>query len=84
MDIPFTAHKTNVSVQEQIIAIIGQYKRIIEIGRRRKMEWFGHITRHTGTLSNTILQGYIEGKGIKAGPRPTGRQTYIHGLTGEW
>ena len=69
LDIPFTAYKTNVSVQEQIIAIIGQYEPLIEIVRRRKMQWFGHIKRHTGTLSNTILQGYIEGKSNQGRPK---------------
>ena len=69
LDIPFTAHKTNVSVQEQIIDIIGQYEPLIEIVRRRKMQWFGYITRHTGTLSNTILQGYIEGKRNQGQPK---------------
>ena len=62
LSIPYTAHRTNESVCAEITTHIGQYEPLIEIVRRRKLQWFGHLARHPGTLAHTILQGYIDGK----------------------
>lgn len=67
--IPYTAHRTNASVRQEIERIIGKYEPLLEIVRRRKLQWFGHVTRHPGTLSHTILQGSIEGKRPRGHPK---------------
>ena len=62
LGLPYTAHRTNESVKQQVIRLAGTYETLLGIIRRRKLQWFGHTSRHSGTLSHTILQGYIEGK----------------------
>ena len=41
---------------------------LLAIVKRRKLAWFGHVTRHN-TLSKTILQGTVEGGRRKGRPR---------------
>ena len=69
LGIPYTAHRTNDSVKQQVEDIIGAYEPLLETARRRKLQWFGHISRQCGTLSNTILQGCVEGKRNQGRPK---------------
>ena len=39
---------------------IGSYEDLITIVRKRKLRWYGHITRSTG-LAKMILQGTVQG-----------------------
>ena len=43
-----------------MISIIVSYECILQKVKRRKMSWFGHVSRND-TLVNTILQGRVEG-----------------------
>ena len=60
LQIPWFEHKTNVFVQEQVAALAGPQEPLLAVVKRRKLTWFGHVTRHN-SLSKTILQGTIEG-----------------------
>ena len=60
LSIPYTVHRTNESVRQEIISLIGSYEPLIEMVGRRKMQWFGHVSRHPDTLAHTILRGYVE------------------------
>ena len=71
LGLPYTAHRTNESVKQQVIRLAGTYETLLGIIRRRKLQWFGHTSRHSGTLSHTILQGYIEGKRRQGRPKTT-------------
>ena len=60
---------TNEEVRNRIIKIIGQYEPLLEIAHRRKLQWFGHITRRPGTLAHTIMHGMVEGRRGRGRPR---------------
>ena len=52
---------TNVIVKKKIVSLVGNYVPLLAIVMKRKLCWFGHITRHN-SLVKTILQGKIDGK----------------------
>ncbi|GFR94579.1 endonuclease-reverse transcriptase [Elysia marginata] len=61
LDTPPTDHVTNESVRELVVAYVGPPEPLLATVKRRKLAWFGHVTRHD-SLSKTILQGTVEGK----------------------
>ena len=65
--VSYTEHRTNKHVKEEIEARAGPQEPLLSSVRRRKLLWFGHVTRHDG-VSKVILQGTIEGQ------RKRGRQ----------
>ena len=48
--------------------------------KRRKVKWYGHITRHSG-LAKTILQGTVQG-GRRRGRQKKRREDNIPEWTG--
>ncbi|GFR76872.1 UDP-glucuronosyltransferase 2A1-like [Elysia marginata] len=54
-------HVTNESVRELVVAYVGPQEPLLATVKRRKLAWFGHVTRHD-SLSKTILQATVEGK----------------------
>ena len=52
---------TNVIVKEKIVSLVGNYVPLLAIVNKRKLCWFGHITRHN-SLAKTILQSKVDGK----------------------
>ena len=59
LSITYQEKKTNVYVKEKMIAIIGKYDPMLHIFKRRKLKWYGYISRHDG-LSKTIMKGIVE------------------------
>ncbi|GFS18977.1 endonuclease-reverse transcriptase [Elysia marginata] len=59
--ISYKDHVTNESVREIVVACVGPQEPLLATVKRRKLAWFGHVTRHD-SLSKTILQGTVEGK----------------------
>ena len=51
---------TNIEVKERIKQHIGQYEDLLSTVKKRKLRWFGHVTR-SESMSKTILQGTVEG-----------------------
>ena len=49
-----------ITYHERIIELLGKYEPLLQTIRRRKLKWFGHVSRHDG-LCNTIMQGAVEG-----------------------
>ena len=45
LNIPYTAHMTNIAVREEVEYYIGKYESLLKIVRRRKVHWFGHVSR---------------------------------------
>ena len=43
----------------QILSLVGPQKALLEEVKRRKLDWFGHVTRHE-SLVKTVLQGTEE------------------------
>ena len=50
----------NLEVKQRVKQAIGQYDDRLTIVRKRKLRWYGHVTRTPG-LAKTILQGTVRG-----------------------
>jgi len=48
--IPFTAHRTNDSVKEELKQKVGNIEMLMSVIRKRQLKWFGHVTRHSDKL----------------------------------
>ena len=53
-------HITNEEVKARIGNAIGPYEDLLTSVKRRKLMWYGHVTRSSG-LAKTILQGTVQG-----------------------
>ena len=69
MGITWKDRVTNEEVKHRIRNIIGTYEPLIEVARRRKLQWFGHVTRRPGTLAHTIMHGQVKGKRTRGRPK---------------
>ncbi|KAI8509548.1 hypothetical protein Bbelb_133960 [Branchiostoma belcheri] len=78
LQISYKEHKTNKYVRELVQSLVGPQEPLLTTVRRRKLQRFGHITRHT-SLAKTILQGTLEG-GRKRGRQ---RKTWLDNIK-EW
>ena len=68
LSITYQEKKTNVYVKEKMIAIIGKYDPMLHIFKRRKLKWYGYISRHDG-LSKMIIKGIVEGSRKQGRPK---------------
>ena len=68
LGISWADRKTNDFVRSRVSTLAGPQEPLLSTVKRRKLSWFGHITRHN-TLPKTVLQGTLEGG------RRRGRQT---------
>ncbi|CAM4371522.1 unnamed protein product [Leuciscus chuanchicus] len=53
-------HITNVEVKARIESAIGSYEDLLSSVKKRKLNWYGHVTRSSG-LAHIILQGTVQG-----------------------
>ena len=60
---------TNEEVRNRIQKAIGVHDDLFTMVQKRKLRWYGHISRSSG-MAKTILQGTVKGA------RKRGRQTY--------
>jgi sorting nexin-29 len=60
LGISYKDHITNEEVKKRIRQAIGPYEELITTIKRRKLKWFGHVTRGEG-LTKTVLQGTVRG-----------------------
>ena len=58
---------TNEEVRRNIQSTIGEYNELLTLVKKRKLRWFGHVSRSSG-LAKTILQDTVKGQ------RKRGRQ----------
>ena len=59
---------TNEEVQAEIKQAIGPHEDRLTIVQRRKLQWYGHVSRSSG-LAKTILQGTAKGGRRQGGQR---------------
>ena len=59
--ISYKDHVTNEEVCTKIQQAIGPHKDLLTIVKRRKLKWYGHVSRSSG-LAKTILQGTVKGE----------------------
>ena len=58
--ISYKNHVTNEEVRAKIQQAIGPHEDLLTIVKRRKLQWYGHVSRSSG-LAKTILQGTVKG-----------------------
>ena len=61
-------HVTNEEVLAKILLAIGPHEDLLTIVKRRKLQWYGHVSRSSG-LAKTILQGTVKGGRRQGGQR---------------
>ena len=60
LGISYKDHITNEEVKNRIRQTIGRYEDLLTTVKKRKLKWYGHVTRSNG-LAKTILQGTVQG-----------------------
>ena len=58
--ISYKDHITNEEVRAKIQQATGPHEDLITIVKRRKLQWYGHVSRSLD-LAKTILQGTVKG-----------------------
>ena len=68
-------HVTNEEVRAKIQQAIGPHEGVLTLVKRRKLQWYGHVSRSSG-LAKTILQGTVKGerRDLKVTEEEVGRQ----------
>ena len=59
---------TNEEVTKRIRQAIGPWEDLLTTVKKRKLKWYGHITRSTG-LAKTFLQGTVQGGRKRGGQK---------------
>ena len=78
--ISYKDHITNEEVRRRIQQITGPYEDLLTTVKKRKLKWYGHVTRSTG-LAKTVLQGTVPG-GRKRGRQKKRWEDNIREWTG--
>ena len=66
--ISYKDHVTNEEVRAKIQQAIRPHEDLLTIVKRRKLQWYGHVSRSSG-LAKTILQGTGKGGRRQGGQR---------------
>ena len=61
LHISYKGHVTYEEVCAKIQQAIGLHEDLLMIVKRRKLQWYGHVSRSSG-LAKTILQGTVKGE----------------------
>ena len=73
LHISYKDYVTNEEVRAKIQHAIGPHEDLLTIVKRRKLQWYGHVSRSSG-LAKTILQGTVKG-GRRQSDRERGGKT---------
>ena len=68
LHISYKDHVTNEEVRVKIQQALGPHEDLLTIVRRRKLQWYGHVSRSSG-LAKTILQGTVKERRRQGGQR---------------
>ena len=60
LHISYKDHVTNEEVRVKIQQATGPHEDLLTIVKRRKLQWYGHVSR-SSDLAKTILQGTVTG-----------------------
>ena len=66
--ISYKDHATNEEARAKIQQVIGPHEDLLTIVKRRKLQWYGHVSRSSGP-AKTILQGTVKGGRRQGGQR---------------
>ena len=73
-------HVTNEEVRAKIQQAIGPHEDVLTDVKRRKLQWYGHVSRSSG-LAKTILHGTVKG-GKRQGRQKKRREDNTREWTG--
>ena len=73
-------HFTNEEVLAKIQQAIGPHEDLLATVKRRKLQWYGHVSRSSG-LARTILQGTVKG-GRRQGRQKNRWEDHLREWTG--
>ena len=73
--ISYKDHVRNEEVRDRVWQAIGRHDDLLTIVKKRKLKWYGHVTRSSG-LAKTIMQGTVPG-GRRRGRQRKGWQDNI-------
>ena len=59
--VSYKDHFTNEEVCAKIQQALGPHKDLLTIVKRRKLQWYGHVS-HSSGMAKTILQGTVKGR----------------------
>ena len=76
-------HVTNEEVGAKIQQAIGPHEDLLTIVKRRKLQWYGHVSRSSG-LAKTILQGTVKGGRRQDGQRKRWKDNIRASPRGQW
>ena len=60
LNISYKDHATNEEVCNRIQNVIGVHDDLLTMVKKRKLGWYGHISRSSG-MAKTVLQGIVKG-----------------------
>ena len=60
LHISYKDYVTNEEVRAKIQQAIGPHEDLLTMVKRRKLQWYGHVSRSSG-LAKTLLQGTVKG-----------------------
>ena len=72
LNISYKDHVNNEEIRRKIQAAIGEYDELLTLVKKRKLRWFGHVSRSSG-LAQTILQGTMKGKRKRGRQKKSGK-----------
>ena len=70
LGISYKDRVTNEEVRNRIKQAVGPYEELLRTVKKRKLRWFGHVTRSNG-LAKVIMQGTVPGGRGRGRPRRT-------------
>ena len=74
LHISYKDHVTNEEVRAKIQQAIGPHEELLTIVKRRKLQWYGHVSSSLG-LAKTMLQGTVKwGKKTRQTEEGVGRR----------
>ena len=80
LHVSYKDHVTNEEVRAKIQQAIGPHKDLLTIVKRRKLQWYGLVSRSSG-LAKTFLQGTVK-EGRRKGRRRKRWEDNIREWTG--
>ena len=80
LQISYKDHVINKEIRANIQQAIGPHEDLLTIVKRRKLQWYGHVSRSSG-LAKTILQDTVKG-GRRQGRQKKRREDNIREWTG--
>ena len=78
LHISYKNHVTNEDVRAKIQQAIGPHEDLLTIVKKRKLQWYGHVSR-SSSLAKTILQGTVKG-----GRKPDRQKKRLEDNIREW